>query len=155
MTFGEKLLRCIKNAGYTQKQLSEKIGVTPVCLNYWIKDKRQPDIPMIRILASTLGVSSDYLIGNDQTDRKSAIDLLVAERNLRETDRSLIEGVLSLTPEQRDALASFAINLVDAARREAKELTAENTTMQDAQEEPIRCLEDIKSEDDLDILRFE
>lgn len=64
MTFGERLNECMKQAGYTQKQLAEKLNITPVRLNYWIKDKRQPDIPWIKALSDALNVSTDYLIGN-------------------------------------------------------------------------------------------
>ena len=120
MTFGERLLKCMKDSGYTQKRLAELIEVTPVRLNYWIKDKRQPDIPMIRKLASALEVSADYLIGNVEEGTSSAMDALVEERNLTISDRNLIEGILSLTPEQRESLTAFANSLVAAARKEAK-----------------------------------
>ena len=120
MTFGERLLKCMKDSGYTQKRLAELIEVTPVRLNYWRKDKRQPDIPMIRKLASALEVSADYLIGNVEEGTSSAMDALVEERNLTISDRNLIEGILSLTPEQRESLTAFANSLVAAARKEAK-----------------------------------
>ena len=126
MTFGERLSVCIKNAGYTQKQLAEKIGITPVRLNYWVKDKRQPDIPWIKKLASALNVSSDYLIGNAEQNKGGALEALVEERNLSASDRSLIEGILNLTPEQREALTAFAATLVDTARKEAREFDETN-----------------------------
>ena len=126
MTFGDRLSECMKKAGYNQKQLAEKIGITPVRLNYWIKNKRQPDIPWIKKLASVLDVSSDYLIGNTIESSADALDALVEERNLSDNDRNLIEGILSLTPEQREALTAFAATLVDAARKEAKEFDEAN-----------------------------
>ena len=92
MTFGERLSECIKSAGYTQKQLAEQIGVTPVRLNYWIKDKRQPDIPWIKKIASALDVSADYLIGNIENSEGNAMDALVKERNLSELDRNMLES---------------------------------------------------------------
>lgn len=122
MTFGERLLDCMRKAGYNQKQLAEKLGITPVRLNYWIKDKRQPDIPWIKKLATALDVSSDYLIGNSTEAPSNAMDALVEERNLSAADRNLLEGILSLTPEQREALTAFASSLVDAARKESKEI---------------------------------
>lgn len=120
MTFGNRLAECMKKAGYNQKQLAEAIGVTPVRLNYWIKDKRQPDIAWIKKLASVLNVSADYLIGNAEEESASALDALVEERGLSASDRNLIEGILSLTPEQREALTAFATSLVEAARVEAR-----------------------------------
>lgn len=126
MTFGERLFECMRKAGYNQKQLAEKIEITPVRLNYWIKDKRQPDIQWIKRLAAALDVSADYLIGNKVESAGNAMDALVEERNLSNADRNLIEGILSLTPEQREALTAFASSLVDAARREAREIDSEN-----------------------------
>ena len=73
MTFGERLEKSIKESNYTQKELADKIGVTPVRLNYWVKDKRQPDVPFIRLLATALNVSADYLIGNDRHESEPAL----------------------------------------------------------------------------------
>ena len=126
MTFGERLFVCMQKAGYNQKQLAEKIEITPVRLNYWIKDKRQPDIPWIKKLATALNVSADYLIGNNIEPTTNAMDALVEERNLSSADRNLIEGILSLTPEQREALTAFASSLVDAAKKEARDFDREN-----------------------------
>ena len=126
MTFGERLFECMRKAGYNQKQLAEKIGITPVRLNYWIKEKRQPDIPWIKKLAAALDVSADYLVGNNIENSSSAMDALAEERNLSTADRNLIEGILSLTPEQREALTAFASSLVEAARKEARDFDREN-----------------------------
>lgn len=68
MTFGERLTLTLKRSGFTQKYVADALGITPTRLNYWIKDKRQPDIPMIRELSALLGVSADYLIGNDNAE---------------------------------------------------------------------------------------
>lgn len=66
MSFGQRLVEARKNLGITQKGLAEAIGISAVRLNYWEKDKRQPDVEMIKKLASVLGVSGDYLIGNEE-----------------------------------------------------------------------------------------
>ncbi len=64
MTFGERLVKSREAAGYNQKQLAEALGITPTRLNYWEKDKRQPDVEMIKALSMALNVSADYLIDN-------------------------------------------------------------------------------------------
>ena len=78
MTFGERLEKCIKESKYTQKDLAEKIGITPVRLNYWVKDKRQPDVQFIRELANALEVSADYLIGNESSASPTSVPSLSA-----------------------------------------------------------------------------
>lgn len=63
MTFGERLAYFISDAGMTQKQVAEAIGVTPTRLNYWVKDKREPDVFHIKALANALGITGDELLG--------------------------------------------------------------------------------------------
>lgn len=65
MTFGERLVASRERKSISQKQLADMLGITPTRLNYWEKDKRQPDVSNIKRLASALGVSTDYLIGNE------------------------------------------------------------------------------------------
>lgn len=63
MSFGKRLVFYRNQAGYNQKQLAEKLNILPTRLNYWEKDKREPDVEMIKALASALCVSSDELLG--------------------------------------------------------------------------------------------
>ena len=63
-TFGKRLVYARNEKGYSQKQLAELMGITPTRLNYWEKDKREPDIPMLKKLSEILEVDSDFLIGN-------------------------------------------------------------------------------------------
>lgn len=72
MTFGERLVKSREHIGLNQKQLAEALGISPTRLNYWEKDKREPDVPMIKALARILEVSADYLIGNEPPKQKTA-----------------------------------------------------------------------------------
>lgn len=65
MTFGERLVKAREDAGYNQKQLANVLGITPTRLNYWEKNKREPDVYNINQIASALNISADYLIGNN------------------------------------------------------------------------------------------
>ena len=64
MTFGERLVAFRKKCGMTQKKLAEILKITATRLNYWEKDKREPNVEYIRSLATALGVTTDELIGN-------------------------------------------------------------------------------------------
>lgn len=87
MTFGQKIVDARTALGYTQKDLAEDLGITATRLNYWEKDKREPDVNMIKLLAEKLHVSADYLIGNPRTD--DAFQLSASERKHIETYRTL------------------------------------------------------------------
>lgn len=103
MTFGERLVESLKQRNLTQKELAEMIGVTPTRLNYWIKDKRQPDVEYIKKLASALKVSGDYLVGNmEELSRKAKeIDqFLLKYEQLDEHGRRLVNTVLEIEHER-------------------------------------------------------
>lgn len=62
-TFGERLKIAREEKGFNQKEFAEAIGVTPTRLNYWEKDKREPDFPHIRKIIDILDCDADYLLG--------------------------------------------------------------------------------------------
>ena len=89
MTFGNRLKQARENKGYNQKQFAEHLGVTPTRLNYWEKDKREPDVAIIKQIAQSLDVSSDWLIGNNIIS--SEIELTAAEKQHIKKYRTLDE----------------------------------------------------------------
>lgn len=72
MTFGERIVFYRLKKKINQKQLAQILGITPTRLNYWEKDKRQPDVAMIKAISDALEVSPDILIGN-ATDESEQI----------------------------------------------------------------------------------
>ena len=62
-TFGKRLVSARNKLNLSQKDLAEKLGITPTRLNYYEKDKREPDISMIKKIASILKVDPNFLIG--------------------------------------------------------------------------------------------
>lgn len=79
MTLGEKLKEARKQAGLSQEQLSEKLGISRSAVAKWETDKGIPDIENLKSLLGLLGVSIDYLVDNgenlDKAVIKEAIDL--------------------------------------------------------------------------------
>lgn len=56
------LLEYRKNAGLTQKQLAEKLGVTQACIGMWEIGCRKPNIVTLKKLAKILGCTADELL---------------------------------------------------------------------------------------------
>ncbi|MBS5794741.1 MAG: helix-turn-helix domain-containing protein [Clostridiales bacterium] len=63
MSFGTRLIFAREQKKITQKKLSELLEITPTRLNYWEKDKREPDVEMIKKIARTLDTTGDFLLG--------------------------------------------------------------------------------------------
>ena len=72
-----------KDAGLTQKELADKVGVTNSTISFYEQEERSPSVDMIIRLAEIFNVSVDYLLGIDQ---KKNINL----SGLKEEDIQLI-----------------------------------------------------------------
>ena len=87
MTLGEKIKEARKQAGLSQEQLSEKLGVSRSAVAKWETDKGIPDVENLKALSSMLSVSIDFLLDNGESLEKSivkeAIDLSKYKGNKR------------------------------------------------------------------------
>ena len=84
MTLGEKLKIARKQAGLSQEQLSEKLGVSRSAVAKWETDNGIPDVDNLKTLSRLLNVSIDYMLDNGE-----AIDELVMREpyNLSESGK--------------------------------------------------------------------
>lgn len=73
MSFGNKLVFAREKKNLTQKKLAELLDITPTRLNYWEKDKREPDVVMIKKIANILDTTGDFLLGLEDYDAKKII----------------------------------------------------------------------------------
>lgn len=89
LTFGEKLVSIRENKGISQKGLAELLDISPTRLNYWEKDKRQPDMEMIKKIVAILNISFVDLLGREEQlnpDGKLAKQVKIIE------DMQVLEG---------------------------------------------------------------
>ena len=79
MTFGEKLKEARKEAKLSQEEFAEKIGVSRSAIAKWESDRGMPDVENLKVIASLLNISIDYLLDDDNrisfNETREAIDL--------------------------------------------------------------------------------
>ena len=71
-SFGQRLKSLRREAGFSQSDLSDRIGVSIQSISKWENDNTMPDISQIVPLAAVLGVSTDWLLGvgiNEKADK--------------------------------------------------------------------------------------
>ena len=66
MTLGEKLKEARKQAGLSQEQLSEKLGVSRSAVSKWETDNGIPDVDNLKVISKLLNVSIDYLLDDGE-----------------------------------------------------------------------------------------
>ncbi|MFA7099099.1 MAG: helix-turn-helix transcriptional regulator [Eubacteriales bacterium] len=61
--FGKRIAALRKRAGFTQKELACKVGVTPQAVSKWENGACFPDFSIIDELAAAAGVTVEGLLG--------------------------------------------------------------------------------------------
>lgn len=65
MSFAERLKSARKDAGMTQEELGNKIGVSKSTITGYEKGYREPDFFKIKEMSKVLGIDANYLLGTD------------------------------------------------------------------------------------------
>lgn len=60
---GQRLKELRTANGYTQKEISDKLGINSVTYLHYEKSQRQPPLELLADIASFYDVSVDYLLG--------------------------------------------------------------------------------------------
>ena len=66
---GQRISELRKALGWSQVDLSKKLGVAKQTVSNWENENIQPSIDMLVRLSKIFGVSTDYLLGLEQTPR--------------------------------------------------------------------------------------
>lgn len=69
MDFSDKLKDLRQQAGLTQKQLAEQLGVTKSVVSFYERSERTPSPDVLRKLAAVFHVSTDFLLDIDKVKR--------------------------------------------------------------------------------------
>ena len=70
-TFGDRLARLRKAAGFSQRDLSAETGISQRMIAYYEKQTERPPAHLFPVLAKALGVSADELLGMKATKQVS------------------------------------------------------------------------------------
>lgn len=82
MTFAEKLKSIRKQAGLSQEQLAEKLGVSRQAVTKWETDMGIPDIENIMAISALFDISIDELLSNERGMKNLTSICLKALRNM-------------------------------------------------------------------------
>lgn len=63
MNTGDRIAELREAKGWTQEELSARLGITRAALSHYEKNRRKPDFEALKLLADCFDVSVDYLVG--------------------------------------------------------------------------------------------
>ncbi|MDY6308835.1 MAG: helix-turn-helix transcriptional regulator, partial [Oribacterium sp.] len=81
MILAEKIVNLRKQAGWSQEELAEKLGVSRQAVSKWESAQSIPDLNKVLLLSEVFSVSTDYLLKDDSdvpgevlTETKTVMD---------------------------------------------------------------------------------
>ncbi len=66
---GNKIRELRKNAGMTQSELADRLGISPSAVGMYEQGRREPDSNMLLKICSVFGTSSDYILGKAEENK--------------------------------------------------------------------------------------
>lgn len=108
MEFGTILANLRKQKDLSQRQFADILGVSNGAIAMWETNKRQPDIDMLKKIATFLGVSIDYLVDYQETfnydsnDKEEVMHPLSSSDAITTRERQLIETFRQLDDDYKD-----------------------------------------------------
>ncbi|MCM1228339.1 MAG: helix-turn-helix domain-containing protein [Clostridium sp.] len=96
-----------KNRGFNSAQdFCNAVGISINTYQNYESGKRIPTAEILIKLADFYGVTTDYLLGRDVGEPKP-LDKLVAEFNMDELEKEILDNYLSLPKDMRGDLMEF------------------------------------------------
>lgn len=92
--FGKRLKKLRMQAGLTQNQLADRMGITKSVVSYYELHERCPSPEVLIKLASIFHVSTDYLLG---IEKKQTLDT----SGLNDEEIQLIQNMIDVLKKNR------------------------------------------------------
>lgn len=108
--FGEKMKKARLAKKLTQEQMAEKLGVNKGTISHYEKGKTFPGEEKLRMVAKTLNVSFDYLLGDSEM-----IDHLNSHKS--DDEHTIKEKVVEV-----DKVKAESLDIVDEAIKKLLDL---------------------------------
>ena len=99
--FGNKIEKLMQKNGLLQKDLAGTVGIDPASLSRIIAGEKKPSAELVANLATTLHVTSDYLLDIEND----------GEFNLGKEIRVLARNKDKLTPEDKREIIELLVDL--------------------------------------------
>jgi len=107
MLLAEKILNLRKKSGWSQEDLAEKMNVSRQSISKWESARSIPDMNKIILLSEIFGVSTDYLLKDDNEDEG---DIVIDKNDL--VKRVTLDDALAYIEGKKEASNQTAIGVL-------------------------------------------
>lgn len=118
---GDKLKQLRLSRHITQNDIASQLHINRGTYAHYEINKRQPDYETLKLLADYFEVSVDYLLGKSESLQKET-----TSTNTEDMDNSLLQKILSLSPQSRERAEEYLDMLKALEEKKANENKQKN-----------------------------
>ena len=120
-----KMRELRKNKNMLQSDLGNLLHVSTSTIGMWEQGRNQPDTELLKKMANIFGVSTDYLLDNDNVSK--TIETQITDPELNQTlktlaenefDRTLFKKYGELSEEKKKIVMSVINSIIDDVDKE-------------------------------------
>ncbi|KUO59250.1 MAG: hypothetical protein APF84_09975 [Gracilibacter sp. BRH_c7a] len=113
--FGKRLKESVKHSSYTQKQLSEILGINQDTFSNYVKEVYYPKADTLYDLGNLLDVSLDFLVSGEGTARSRNENPLIASdfSNINTYEKELLYNYRLLSERNQGRVDQYVFSLAD------------------------------------------
>lgn len=98
----EKLTKFRKENGFSQKQIAEKLNLSPSVISAYEKGERTPSVEVLLSLSYIYHCSIDYLLGRQNVNNTHTIDLNGLSKEEISALNCLVSAMKARNPDNKD-----------------------------------------------------
>lgn len=110
MDFPQILLQLKNQTGYTNAFIGNACGVSESAVRTWLSGKKVPSINALKSLSDLFGVSTDYLLGNEQKEKTRTV---LTDDARRKWIKDMMPMVEKLSLEKLELLKQFSETMLE------------------------------------------
>ena len=108
LKIGEKIRTLRLQQKKTQEQLADRLGVSYQSISRWENEITYPDIEFLPSIANYFSVSLDYLMGQDDAEKRKAIEKQIKQiPNMGENDEDELIGLIRACRREKENTEYF------------------------------------------------
>ncbi len=110
MAFGERLSELLEEKDISQKEFASTLNIAPTTLNGYIKNRSQPDFELVKKIAESLNISTDFLLDSSGGGFKltaKEMSLISKLRTLSGEQQKIIYDLVSLSAKEKNKEGAY------------------------------------------------
>lgn len=120
MQFGEKLRSLRASINMTQKELADKLSISPSAIGMYEQNRRVPDTEMLLKIAFLFNVTTDYLLGISDIKNSSSTNPIFTQQILSH-EKDTIEGFQALTEHNQDIMIGRQLKQLRTLKKKSQQ----------------------------------